>query len=197
MRKKIIAILLCAAMLSGVAACAAGKKDGETVSTASTQLMVLRTDYKFSQEEVASRIKAEYLKENNGYKDSDVIVAIIALPGKSLADTWLEGSKYSTLAEYAQSPEGVYQASVIKKNQDGLIAELTEKGLITGVKYRYDTLTNAVAVTTTYGGFKKIGDSGRVASTYLSDTYNRPKSEKAGGASGIGLGLLCCGVLIS
>lgn len=185
MRKKIIAILLCAAMLSGVAACAAGKKDGGTVSTASTQLMVLRTDYKFSQEEVASRIKAEYLKENNGYKDSDVIVAIITLPGKSLADTWLEGSKYSTLAEYAQSPEGVYQASVIKKNQDGLIAELTEKGLITGVKYRYDTLTNAVAVTTTYGGFKKIGDSGRVASTYLSDTYNRPKSEKAGGASGI------------
>lgn len=156
MRKKIIAILLCAAMLSGIAACATGKKDDESIlGTSSTQLMVLRTDYKFSQEEVASRIKAEYLKENNGYLDSDVIVAIITLPGKSLADTWLEGSKYSTLAEYAQSPEGVYQASVIKKNQDGLIAELTEKGLITDVKYRYDTLTNAIAVTTTYGGFKK------------------------------------------
>ena len=185
MRKKIIAILLCAAMLSGIAACATGKKDNDTVSTASTQLMVLRTDYKFSQEEVASRIKAEYLKENNGYKDSDVIVAIITLPGKCLADTWLEGSKYSTIAEYAKSPEGVYQASVIKKNQDGLIAELTEKGLITDVEYRYDTLANAIAVTTTYGSFQKIGDSGRVAATYLSDTYNRPKSEKSSGASGV------------
>ena len=186
MRKKIIAILLCAALLSGVAACATDKKDGELLSgSASTQLLVLRSDLKFSQEETASRIKAEYLVKNNGYKDDDVIVAIVTLPGKCLADTYLEGSKYATLAEYAASPEGKAQAAVIEKNQNGLINDLLNKGLITEVKYRYDTLTNAVAVVTTYGNFSDIDGNGRVASAYLSDTFNRPKSESTGVASGI------------
>ena len=182
MRKKIIAILLCAALLSGVAACTAslGNETDE-----SQKLLVLRSDYEFTQQEIASRIKAEYLIKNDGYKDEDAIVAIVKLPGKSLADSYLESDGYESLAEYATSAEGKAKAAVIAKNQDGLIKELTEGGLITGVKYRYDALTNAVAVETTYGNFKKIGKSERISASYISDTYNRPQSVKSGSASGV------------
>ena len=169
MRKKIIAILLCAALLSGVAACTAslGNEADE-----SQKLLVLRSDFEFTQQEMASRIKAEYLIQNDGYKDEDAIVAIVKLPGKSLADVYLESDGYESLAEYASSAAGRAQAAVIAKNQNGLIKELTEGGLITGVKYRYDALTNAVAVETTYGNFKKIGKSERISATIAENSSN-------------------------
>ena len=66
--------------------------------------------------EVVIPEKAEYLIENNGYKDDDVITAIVKLPGNALIDTFLAGSKYGSVAEYAASPEGQAQAAKIAAN---------------------------------------------------------------------------------
>lgn len=185
MRKKIVSILICVAMLAGFAACSAnGSVDTEKTSE-SQRLMILRSDVQLSQEDVASQIKAEYLIQNNGYKDEDAIVAIVKLPGNALIDTYLAGNKYESVAAYAASEEGKAQASKIAANQNALISDLTDKGLISEVVYRYDTLTNAIAVVTTYGDFKKIGNTSRVSSVYLSDTYNRPQSESSTDASGV------------
>lgn len=183
MRKKILSILMCFALMAGVAACTASSVTPETDD--SQQLLILKSDMKLSQEDVASQIKAEYLIENNGYKDDDVITAIVKLPGNALIDTFLAGSKYGSVAEYAASPEGQAQAAKIAANQDALIEDLTEKGLITEVEYRYDTLTNAVAVETTYGNFKKMDTVSRVSAAYLTDTYNRPMETESASASGV------------
>lgn len=175
MRKKILSILLCFALLASVAACTTTGSAVPEHSSDSQQLMILRTDLKLSQEDIASQIKAEYLLQNNGYKDDDVVVAIIKLPGNALIDTYLAGSKYPTVADYVASPEGQAQAAKLAANQDALIDELTDKGMIEEVLYRYDTLTNAIAVETTYGDFKNMNKVSRASAAYLSDTYNRPQ----------------------
>ena len=58
MRKKILSILLCFALLASVAACTTTGSAVPEHSSDSQQLMILRTDLKLSQEDIASQIKA-------------------------------------------------------------------------------------------------------------------------------------------
>lgn len=145
------------------------------------QLQILKTDLKLTQDQVLSQIKANHLKENQGYVDSDEIVTLITLPSDSLIDTYNEEaySGYSSIAEYATSEPGIKQNKQIKKEQDQLIRELFASNLIIDVEYQYSTIINAIAIKTTYGKFNKIGKVEGVESTIISDTYNLPKSSKA------------------
>ena len=48
-------------------------------STQNQELEIFRTDFKLSQEQKLSQIKAEHIKENKGYIDSDEIVILVNL----------------------------------------------------------------------------------------------------------------------
>lgn len=192
MRNKILVLLLILVMALPLllAACGGlptGTTDDDTAGTyTKNQLQILRSDLKLTQEQSLSRIKAEYLLKNNGYSDSDSIVAIITLPGKSVIDGYLDDAgDAADVADYAKTAAGEKILREANAEQDAMIARLTEAGLISGVIYRYTTITNAIAVNTTYGSFRKIGGVSGVSNTILSETYNRPQSVEGTDASAI------------
>lgn len=181
MYKKILSLTMVCVMALFGASCNA-KQNGENkedtaISPASNELEILKSDVEFSQEQKLSRIKADYLLENNGYKPDDEVVGIIRLSDDSLIDTYLEeGVKAASVAEYANTVGGKAQAKSIASKQSALINELYAKGLVKEVNYSYSTVINAVSVTTTYKDFAKIGKLQGVEQTILSDTFNLPKT---------------------
>lgn len=147
-------------------------------SNSTQELEIFRTDFKVDQEQRLSKIKAENLKKNNGYLDSDEIVVLINLSNEPLIDTYNNyySSKVKSVSEYASTDAGVRQLKAIKAEQDALINELKTEGLILSVENTYSTITNAVAVKIKYGNLKTINSLKSVSSTIISDTFNLPKS---------------------
>ena len=101
MRIKIISAItaLCmSATVIGVALTANGKGNGVTPSqsqttvtgsaSSSTALNVIKYGDKLTQDQVMSQIKAQYLIENGGYKDTDEVVVMVAVDGESLIETF-------------------------------------------------------------------------------------------------------------
>lgn len=187
MKKKIIAIAMTAMMAFSFTGCAdgsvsSGKTDKENNNVEefvdSGKLELIKQDGEFTQEQLLSRIKAERLIENGGYRDSDEITAIVTLPSNSLVETFNEGAyeSYNSVAQYASSSAGKVEAQAIVKKQNGLISELKSKGLIYSVEHNYKTVANAIAVTMPYGNMEAVKAVAGVESVVLCDTYNRPQS---------------------
>ena len=151
----------------------------------SQTLMILKSDNKLTQDQLLSRIKAEYLITNGGYADSDPIVAIITLPGASLMDRYITTNALGSVSDYVHTQEGEEAQKAILAEQHALIDELYAEGLISDVAYSYSTILNGVAVHTTYGDFKNIAKKNNVHQTILSDTFNRPQALEGTDASGI------------
>ena len=92
MRKSVVAIIMALAMaLCFCAGCAAlPQNTGNTIGSGegdSQELSLLKSDAKISQEDMLSRIKADYLIKNGGYADGDLVTAVIELDSASLSDT--------------------------------------------------------------------------------------------------------------
>ncbi len=155
---------------------------GET----SNQIQLLKTDLKLTQEQVLSRIKAEHIKENKGYLDSDEIIVLVTLPGDSLIDVYNEtASYYNSVSDYALTSAGKKQSQLLAAKQNVVIDELNEMGLIKSVEYQYTTIMNAISVKTTYGNLKKIENIAEISEVSIADTYNLPKEAENTDASAI------------
>ena len=178
MKRKIITVFLLLIELFAIAACSNKINLNNDPTVNENQLQIFRTDLKLTQEQTLSRVKAEYLMKNKGYKDSDEIVTILKLDSESLVDLYLD--KYSTTAdsvsEYVLSNSGTIQNNKILAKQNKIIDYLKTKNLITDVEYQYTTVMNAIAVKTTYGNFKKLSKVEGISKAILSDTYNMPAS---------------------
>ena len=96
----------------------------ESDKSSSQQLQIIKSNAKFTQEQLLSQIKAEYLLENGGYADSDPIVAIITLPGESLIDSYMSTNALGSVADYAYSEAGKAAQEKIAAEQTALVAEL-------------------------------------------------------------------------
>ncbi|MCH5351347.1 MAG: leucine-rich repeat protein [Clostridiales bacterium] len=161
----------------------------DEIVQSSQELEVLQSDFKFTQEETLSRIKAEYLKENGGYRSGDVVKAIVVLEGNDIIDTYLESAEYETMSAgaFAKSKEGAMRARIIKREQDAVIDKLLSENLIVSVENRYNTVLNGFSVNVEYGKIKKLEEVPGVESVMLSDTFNRPQvaEESLGGGSSV------------
>lgn len=157
----------------------------DKTEASSQTLQIFKSDAKLTQDQLLSRIKAEYLIANGGYADSDPIVAIITLPGDSLIDSYITTNALGSVSDYVHSEEGRVAQEAILAEQRALIDELYAEGLISEVAYSYSTIMNGVAVHTTYGDFKKISQKNNVYQTILSDTFNRPQAIEGTDASNI------------
>ncbi len=193
MRIKIISALtalLTSLSLIGVAFSSIAKNDTvrepsktETTTTGgldgtSTALNILKYGDKLTQDQVMSRIKAQYLLENGGYKDTDEVVVLISVDGESLIETFNEGGTTAkTVSEYAETFSGAVQTAENLKRQNEVVSTLVRQGLITGVEYNYTTVLNAVAVNTVYGNLEAIENTAGVKAAALSDTYNRVEEQ--------------------
>ena len=155
-----------------------GASNGLGNSNSTQELEIFRTDLKVNPEQRLSQIKAEHLKKNNGYLDSDEIVILINLKRDPLIETYntYYSKEINSVSEYALSEQGIKQTKAIKAEQDALIEELQAQNLIIDVENTYNTVTNSVAVKIKYGNLKTINSLQSVSSTTISDTYNLPKS---------------------
>ena len=179
MRKTTISVFMALVMIGGCVGCNAGNNDGAKNNvkeeTASQKLEILKSDLKLTQEQTMSKIKAEYLKQNEGYKKDDAVVAIVSLKSDAVIDAYLNGgSNASSVGDYAASAAGKAHAARISSEQNALVALMQRNGYITGVENRYSTVMNGVAVNTTYGKLSEIEKLSGVESVILSDTFNRP-----------------------
>ena len=177
MKKKIISVFLLLILILGFSSC----KDKNVVEEQNkeiekNQLQIFKTDLKLTQDQVLSQIKAEYLKENKGYLDSDEVTVLVTLKSDSLIDLYNLSNTNLSVADYVSTVKGQKALRKINEKQTNLIKELEELKLISEVEYQYSTIMNAIAVKTTYGNFKKIGKLDSVEDTILSDTFNRPHS---------------------
>ncbi len=167
------------------AACAAPNGDGtadngkgsEVFGDQSQDLEILKSDYQIPAEQQLSRIKADYLVQNQGYGENDEVVAILSLKGDALIDTFLGGVRdgSASVGDYATTQRGLEQAKELTRAQNALISDLKAQKLIKSVNYSYTTVLNAVAVTTTYGNFRKLEGMAGIEQAILSDTYSRPQ----------------------
>ena len=137
MRKKLlllISVMLAFVMSIACVSCAVpdlGRND-ENAATTVRELEILKTDIEIPEQQRTSRIKAEYLKKNSGYRDDDEVVAIIGLEGDSLIETFNDGNTARlSVGEYASSGVGRRQAQNLVSKQNALVRELASDGLIT------------------------------------------------------------------
>ena len=72
MKNKLITLIVFLVALVTCFACSSEKEVIENTDN-KQNLQILKTDFKLTQEQTLSKIKAEYLLENNGYKDDDEI----------------------------------------------------------------------------------------------------------------------------
>lgn len=147
----------------------------EVTTQTSDSLRIFDSNSTISQESRASLIKAEYLKENNGYKDSDDVSVIVTLKNQSLVEKYTE--KYSntwSLEEYSNHYWGRNQKKAISEEQTNAYYTFKEAGYLKNITYSYDTLLNAISFTTKYGNLEALENSDLVSSVTLTDTYNLP-----------------------
>ena len=150
----------------------------ETGVGSSTELNVVKYGGKLTQDQVMSQIKAKYLIENGGYKDTDEVVVLVSVDGDSLIETFNDGNTGAkSVSEYAETFAGAYQSASNLSKQNSVVSALKNRGLISGVEYNYTTVLNAVAVNTVYGNLKAIENTAGVKSAALSDTYNRVEEQ--------------------
>lgn len=139
--------------------------------------ILLLENASISQETRLAQMKAEALKKNNGYLDTDKVSAIIKLDDESLVDLYSNDvTSCRSVLDYANSSKGIKAVKNILSEQNSLIEKLEAKGYVDKVKYQYNTVINAIAVETTYGNLKKIEGLNGVSQTILSETYNLPKT---------------------
>ncbi len=170
----VMAASACACGYTGNGKTEAGKN---TAADDSHEILMLNSDYTFSQEQQLSRIKAENLKKNEGYLDGDDVVVVLTLDDDSLIDTYnANPNGFSSPDGYALSRRGAMQSGRLLSEQNALAASLKAQGLISGVEYNYTVITNAMAVRTKYGKISALGAQAGVSSVSLSETYNRPQS---------------------
>lgn len=162
------------------------------VVESSKELELFNTGLKLTQDDALSRIKAEYLKENGGYRENDMVVAVVSLEGNSILDTYLDSAASDTMTAgaYVRTRNGATQARSIKRAQDAVIDKLYSDGLISGVENRYNTVMNGFSVNVAYGNIEKIKAVPGVESVILCDTFNRPQtasvdSSASGGGSSV------------
>ena len=154
MKKSLITILSVVLLLSlvGTVACQAipdGVYNGgsDTVKSNPQQLEILDGSLTYTQDQKLSKIKAENLIKNNGYKDSDEVTVIVTLDGNALIDDYLsESYGYGSVAEYAACSIGASKKVAIADSQDALVYKMKSRGLVSEIVGVYSTLLNAVAV---------------------------------------------------
>ncbi len=144
------------------------------------ELQILKSELKLTQEQTMSQIKADYLLENNGYKDDDEIVVMVSLQEEALLDAFNDRyyREYKTVAEFAESQVGIDMLAKIKSEQNSFVDSLKRAGYTLELVNSYNTIINAVAIEIPYGSMKSIEGLGGVKNVIMSETYNRPQEAK-------------------
>lgn len=187
----VCAVVLCAMCIT-LFACGAEvvtpSNSGSGVKNENLQeLQVLKSELRLTQEQTMSKIKAEYLLENNGYKDDDEIVIMVSLQEEALLDAYNDRyyREYNSVAEFAESQVGSDMQAKIKSEQNNFVDSLKRAGYSLTLVNSYNTIINAVAIEIPYASMKSIEGTKGVKSVIMSETYNRPQEAKGEGYNAV------------
>lgn len=143
----------------------------------SNKLKIMLSDAEVDQQSRLSQMRADLLRQNQGYLDSDEVTVILELQGSSLIDYNLGlTNPYGSVADYALSSAGTLNSRAISSTQSSLIDRLKGQKLIKSVEHQYQTVINGIAVRTTYGNLETLNDFQGVKRAVLAETYNRPEA---------------------
>ncbi len=191
MKTKIIALLMVLTIAFSCFACANKNGSSVTVNKESVtsesagedgnrnQLEIIKSNETIAIEDRLSKIKAEYLLSQGGYKDDDQVVAIVTLPEASVIQSYNASNSTKSVKEYLNSTLGKAQVRNLTASQSKLVERLKKEGLIEGVEANYTTVLNGVAVRTAYGNIAKLESRKDIGYVMLSDTFNRPMAVEA------------------
>ncbi len=178
--KKLTFVTLSALAISTVASCSNNSKtnlNNSDDTSSSNKLRVSLTDGTLDSASQQNMIKAEYLVENNGYKDSDEINVIVTMENSSMLELYKQmGTGYDSVSDFYNSSIGSIKNQTILNDQNRLIEKLLKNDLISEVTQTYTTILNGFAVKTTYGKLEALGEFANVDNTIICDTYNLPTS---------------------
>lgn len=153
------------------------KDNDESSSSTSGKLQVLNANVDTSKFNRLDQIKAEYLLENQGYSETDIVNVIVELDGEALIDDYLEDSKnIDTIGDYADSKFGMNASMNINKEQSAIIKKLVKDGLIENVEHQYKTIINGFSASITYGNLTKLENYKGIKNVILQETYNKPQT---------------------
>ena len=173
----IVVLLAVCFLLSNVSFVGAPKTASEdAVVLSSQELEIFNSDFKMSEEQSVSRVKAEYLLKNGGYRSRDEVGAIVQLKDEALIDVYLNDIEAGDrIGEYAID-KGAPRIRSIQYNQSMLSNKLLGNNLVKSVNNSYSTIINALAVTVEYGKIEEINALPEVEAVILSNTYNFPQA---------------------
>ncbi len=179
----IVCIVVLSIMATALFACSSAivTPDKGSVKNDNFQdLQILKSELKLTQEQSISQIKANYLIENNGYKDDDEIVIMVTLSEESILDAFNDRyyTEYQTVKDFAESYIGQEMVEKIDKEQSKYVNSLKRDGYSVELVNTYNTLLNAVALSVPYGQMNDIAKTKGVTNIIMSETYNRPQDTK-------------------
>lgn len=180
-KRKLFGAMLGIVSIAALASCKDNKpvtNEVDDVNTSNSQkLQILNTGAKLTQEQRLSQIKADYLLQNNGYKDDDTVTVILSLDEDSIVSRYSKdmSNKYESVNDYINSIEGQSYNTRLEIAQNNLIKKLKTSNLISNVLYRYTTVTNGIAVEMLYKNLEKVEGMTSIKYASLSETYNQVK----------------------
>ena len=142
-------------------------------------LLLFNTELNLTQEQIMSKIKADYLISNEGYLPDDELVVLITLKDDCLIDVYNDNYDNLYLSSFLNSQAANIELKKIQTKQELLINELTRENLIEEVSYRYNTILNGIAVKTRYQNMTLIENHDLVDYVIISETYNLLNNDEA------------------
>ena len=121
--KRLISLLGTIVIIFCISSCSSNEEGSSNEEVEeSYNLPLLLSDASVNQESRINMMKAQAIKENNGYLDTDEVSLIIELDSESLIDEYINvySTKYQSVAEYAASPEGIKKANAINKEPSNI-----------------------------------------------------------------------------
>lgn len=185
--KRILASLVIGAIgLTGFSYLMSGNNNTKDTNTdLSGQLQILNANIDNEQLSRVDQIKAEYLLENKGYSEKDVVDVIIELKKDALIDEYLNSDEaYESVGDYALTKEGNESSVNIGKEQSSMISKLTKEGLVGDIEHQYNTIINGFSCRTTYGNIKKLESYTGVKNVIIQDVYNMAETKNGTNVGG-------------
>ncbi len=121
-----------------------------------------------------AQLSLDSIAAEAGISDTDVVSVIVEFGGKSLYEQYLDDGKFGSFAAFASSEEGKALLCDITKVQDEFGAAASALGISMEYKYRYSTLSTAVALKTEYRNVKKLQELEMVRDISFDVQYAAP-----------------------
>ena len=123
--------------------------------------------------DLIASMNKDLVKRIEDYQLKGEVSAIITFSDSSLISAYTSSAavKAMSFIDYRKSASGLSVKNALERNQESVLADLKQSGLITDVEYNYFNIMDGAAVTTTYENLKSITNHTGIERVMISNTY--------------------------